>query len=146
MSYDYLTLTEHRKVVNSYLKFTIDKERFSGINICSFSAIKVFTEILSHCLGHKYSLFITIKERHLYSWKNFHSTLENHEKRESLAQWIFPRLWYSKQITIKCLFSRATNFKEFMDFLGLSQNFFHWKLLEFYCDMDFRLKRSLLFS
>ena len=28
-----------------------------------FSTIKVFTEILSRCLGHKCSLFSTIKER-----------------------------------------------------------------------------------
>ena len=26
---------------------------------------------------------------------NFRSTLENHEKCESLAQRIFPRLWYN---------------------------------------------------
>ena len=35
--------------------------------------------------------------RSLYkdSWENFCGALENHEKRESLAQRIFPRLWYS---------------------------------------------------
>ena len=33
---------------------TIDGERFTGLNICGFSAIEVFTEILSRCLGHKY--------------------------------------------------------------------------------------------
>ena len=27
-----------------------------------------------------------------YSWKNFRGTIENRGKRESLAQWIFPRL------------------------------------------------------
>ena len=43
---------------------------------------------------HKYSLFSIIKERHLYSRKNFCGTPENREKRESLAQQIFPRLWY----------------------------------------------------
>ena len=52
-------------------------------NICGFSAIEVFTEILSWCLGHKCSLFSTIKERRLNSWKNFHGTREN---RKSLAQ------------------------------------------------------------
>ena len=73
---------------------TIDGERFVGLNICGFSAIKVFTEILSHCLGHKCSLFSTIKGRHLYSRKNSHGTPENREKCESLAQQIFPCLRY----------------------------------------------------
>ena len=58
---------------------TVDGERFTGLNIRGFSAIKVFAEILLHCLGHKCSLFSTIKERHLYSWKYFHSTPENRE-------------------------------------------------------------------
>ena len=71
---------------------TVDGERFAGLNIHGFNAIKVFTEIFSHCLGHKYSI---IKERHLYSRKNFHGTPENREKRESLAQRIFPCLPYS---------------------------------------------------
>ena len=31
-------------------------------------------------------VFYIIKEGHLYSWGKFHSTLENCEKRESLAQ------------------------------------------------------------
>ena len=45
---------------------------------------------------YKYSLFSKIKERHLFSWKNFHSTPENSEKCESLAQRIFPCLRYIK--------------------------------------------------
>ena len=53
-------------------------------------------EILLCCLSHKYSLCSIIKERHLYSWKNFRGTSENHEKRKSLAQRIFPRLQYIK--------------------------------------------------
>ena len=65
---------------------TVDGERFAGLNIRSFSAIKVFAEIFSCCLGHKYSLFSINKDRHLYSWKNFRGTPENREKRESLAQ------------------------------------------------------------
>ena len=65
---------------------TVDGERFAGLNIRSFSAIKVFTEILMRCLGHKCSLFSKIKERRLYSWKNFCSTPENREKHECLAQ------------------------------------------------------------
>ena len=65
------------------IRYTIDMERFAGLNICDFSLIEVFTEILSRCLGQKYSLFSIIKERHLYSGKNFHGTLKN---RESIAQ------------------------------------------------------------
>ena len=74
---------------------TVDGERFTGLNIHGFSIIKVFVEIFSHCLGHKYSLFSINKEMHLYSRKNFHGTLENREKRESLAQRIFPCLRYT---------------------------------------------------
>ena len=66
---------------------TIDGGRFAGLNIRSFSAIKVFTEILSRCLGHKCSLF-NIKGRCLYSWENFCSTPENCENTK-VAQWIF---------------------------------------------------------
>ena len=65
-------------------------ERFTGLNIRGFSAIKVFMEIFSRFLGHKYSLFSIVKERCLYSRKNFHGTPENREKCESLAQRIFP--------------------------------------------------------
>ena len=50
---------------------TIDRERFAGLNICDFSAIEVFMEILSHSLGHKCSLFSIIKERCLNSRKTF---------------------------------------------------------------------------
>ena len=74
----------------------VDGERFSGLNIRGFSAIKVFTEILSRCLGHKCSLFSTIKERCLNLRKNFRGTPENRENRESLAQQIFPHLRYTQ--------------------------------------------------
>ena len=60
-------------------------ERFAGLNIHGFSPIKVFTEILLCCVGQKCSLFSVIKERCLYSQENFHGTLENREKRDSLA-------------------------------------------------------------
>ena len=75
-------------------QYTVDGESFAGLNICGFSDIEVFAEIFSRCLGHKYSLFSIIKERHLYLWKNFCGTPENREKCESLAQRIFPRLRY----------------------------------------------------
>ena len=58
---------------------TVHGERFLGLNICCFSAIKIFTEILSHCLGHKCLLFSTVKERYLYSRINFQGTPKNRE-------------------------------------------------------------------
>ena len=75
--------------------YTVDVERFAGLNVHGFSYIKIFMEILLRCLSQKYSLFSIIKERCLYSWKNFSSTLENYEKCKSLAQWIFPCLRYT---------------------------------------------------
>ena len=66
-------------------------ERFA---IRSFSLIEVFADILLRCLGQKYSLCNIIKERGLYSWKNFRDALENRETCKSLAQRIFPRLPY----------------------------------------------------
>ena len=83
----------------------MDVERFAGLNVHDFSLIKVFAEILSLCLGQKYLLFSVIKERHLYSWKNFHGTLENCEKCESVAQQIFPRLRYiaTSQLAIQLI-------------------------------------------
>ena len=74
------------------LPHTIDREKFAGLNIRGFSAIEVFTEIFLCCLDCKYSLFSTIKERHLYSHENFCSTPENREKHKSLAKRIFLRL------------------------------------------------------
>ena len=68
--------------------------KFAGLNVRGFSTIKVFIEILLQCLGHKCSLFSTIKERCLNSQKNFRGTPENHENRKSLAQQMFPRLRY----------------------------------------------------
>ena len=65
------------------MEATIDGERLAGLNIRGFSAIEVFTEILSRFLG---SLFNTIKKRHLYSQRNFCNYPENCEKHESLAQ------------------------------------------------------------
>ena len=59
------------------LWYTVDRGRFTGLNICGFSTIKVFVEMFSHCLGHKYSLFSINEERHLYSQKNFCGTPEN---------------------------------------------------------------------
>ena len=73
-------------VLTIFIFFTINGKRFAGLDICGFSAIKVFMEILLRCLVHKCSLFSTVKERGLYSRKNFCGTPENCEKHESLAQ------------------------------------------------------------
>ena len=67
-------------------QYTVDRERFAGLNVCIFDLIEVFVEILSRCLSQKYLLFSIIKERRLYSWEKFRGTLENHEKHECLAQ------------------------------------------------------------
>ena len=56
---------------------------------------KFFTKILLCSLCQKCLLFsIIIKERHLYSWKNIHSTLDSCENCKSLALQIFPCLRY----------------------------------------------------
>ena len=69
---------------------TVDRERFAGLNIHGFNAIEVFMEIFSRCLGHKYSLFSIIKERYLYSQKNFYSTSENRENAKVWPREYFP--------------------------------------------------------
>ena len=48
--------------------------RFTGLKIHSF---KVFMEAFLHCLGQKWLLFSIIKERRLYSRKNFRGSSEN---------------------------------------------------------------------
>ena len=74
---------------------TVDVVRFAGLNVRGFILIEVFVEILLCCFGQKYSLFSIIKERRIYSRKNFRGTLENREKCEVYkAQRIFPRLRY----------------------------------------------------
>ena len=41
--------------------------------------------------------------------KSFHSTLENREKRESLAQWIFPSLQYKDSQSAICIAQKLLN-------------------------------------
>ena len=77
---------------------TIEVESFAGLNICNFNPTKVFTEMLSHYLGHKFLLFSIINGRHLYSWETFCSTLENCEICERLAQQIFSQGVYKQWI------------------------------------------------
>ena len=68
------------------LEYTVDVERFSGLNVRSVHPIEVSAKIILCFLGQKCLLFSVIKERCLYSWKNFHGTLKNRENHESLAQ------------------------------------------------------------
>ena len=39
----------------------VDGKRFAGLNICCFSVIEVFTEILSRCLGHSAHYLVQLK-------------------------------------------------------------------------------------
>ena len=41
---------------------TVNMERFSALNICNFSPMKFFTEILSRCIGHQCLLLIYSKK------------------------------------------------------------------------------------
>ena len=61
---------------------------------------------------HKYSLFSIIKKRHLYLRKNFRGTPENREKRENLAQQIFPRLRYMHACMSVIIFNLFSNINE----------------------------------
>ena len=81
--------------------YTVDGERFAGLNVRVFNPIEVFAEILLCCLDQKCLLFSIIKERQLYSRTNSRGTLENREKHQCLAQRIFPHLWYAHRVTIQ---------------------------------------------
>ena len=45
--------------------------------------------------------------------------------------------------TVGCLFSRATNFADFMDFSHFHEIYFAKNYWKFYRDMDCRLKRNV---
>ena len=47
----------------SSITLATKRNTVDGLNLCSFSHIKVFMEILLCCLGQKFSLFSIIKER-----------------------------------------------------------------------------------
>ena len=49
---DVLTIIFVLAVMVNFL-YTVDGERFTGLNFHGFSTIEVFMEILSCCLGHK---------------------------------------------------------------------------------------------
>ena len=88
------------------IKTTVDRERFAKLNICGFIAIKVFMEILLRCLGHKCSLFSTIKERRLYSRKNFCGTAENWKMRKFSSANLSPFIFKIKDI-LKIIIQRV---------------------------------------
>ena len=44
---------------------TVDVDRITGLNVYGFNLIKVFMDILSHCLGQK-CLFSVVKESVTY--------------------------------------------------------------------------------
>ena len=52
-------------------------ERFAGINICSFSPIKAFTEILSRCLGQRCTLLNRRAYNHEKTFSVLLKTVEN---------------------------------------------------------------------
>ena len=43
---------------NLVVDYTVDMERFTGLNVRGFSLIKVLAEVLSRCLGQKYILIV----------------------------------------------------------------------------------------
>ena len=55
----------NREFLGIYI-FTVDAERFAGLNIHCFNFIEAFTEILSHCLYQKQLLFSIVKTRGVY--------------------------------------------------------------------------------
>ena len=94
---------------------TVDGESIPGLNVHSFNPIEVFAEILLCSLAQKSLLFRIIKERHLYSWENFRGTSENHEKCKSLAQWIFPCLWYTLYLNWNTLLTLLVTLYGYID-------------------------------
>ena len=87
--YRYIILTILQQYNAVLLWYTVNEERFPGLNFCGFHLTKFlkFSQWL---------MFKTLKQCHhtkfdQYSHKNFSGTLE---KCESLAQWIFPCLQY----------------------------------------------------
>ena len=65
--------------------YTVDVERFTGLNICGFSPMKFFVEILRGALATSVYYLPVAK----ISQKNFRGKLKN---CKSLAQQIFPHL------------------------------------------------------
>ena len=85
------------------LKTTVDRERFTRLNVHGFRLIEVFMEIFLRQLGYKCSLINIIKERRLYSWINSHGTPKNHEKCKSLSQQKFLYLQYEELLIYMCI-------------------------------------------
>ena len=70
-------------------QFTVNGERFAGLNICGFSPMKFSQEYFCGALASSV-YYLTIAK---YSWKNFCGTLKKCENHKRLAQQTFPRLW-----------------------------------------------------
>ena len=73
-----------------FLQYTVNVERFAGLNIHNFSPMKFSWEYFCNVLASNV-YYLTIAK---YSWENFHGTLKNRKNHECLAQRIFPRLGY----------------------------------------------------
>ena len=73
-----------------FLQYTINVERFTGLNIHGFNPMKFSWEYFC-CVLVSIVYYLTIAK---YLWENFRSTLKNHENHESLAQRVFPHLQY----------------------------------------------------
>ena len=68
-----------------YMIYTVNMERFAGLNIHGFSPMKVFAAILLWCLGQQCVYYLTIVK---YSWEQVLL-----KTVKVLAQRIFQHLW-----------------------------------------------------
>ena len=67
-SYIYIYIYTYIYIINIYSDIMLCYCRWGKIHWAKYSQFQChrsFAEIFSHCLGHKYSLFSIIKERHL---------------------------------------------------------------------------------
>ena len=90
---EYILITKCRTTVHLWpykncFTHTVNRERFTRLNICGFNLMKFSLEYFCGALASDV-YYSTIAK---YSQENFHSTLKN---RKCLAQWIFPHLWYN---------------------------------------------------
>ena len=75
--------------------YTVDVERFTGLNVSGFNPTEVLRKYF--CIALARSAYY-LREVLIFT-ENFHGTLENYKNRESLAQRIFPCLRQLKLIT-----------------------------------------------
>ena len=72
----------YRYYVQCHRNYTVNGERFTGLNFCGFHPMKFFTGKLSWWLTLSTYACININK---YSRNDFRGTLENYKKHESLA-------------------------------------------------------------